>query len=936
MAVDPSTVLGSWDEVLFLPTNSTVGALTTGTGEAWSHPHSSNLLTDGWMTSYYGNQWGVAFNGSSTYIDCGSGATLDDLCAGGSTVQYELWVRNNGVIGAFYKILMKGAGFVLQYHLTAGAVEFIVDLATTDAKSGTTPTTLADGKWHHIVASYNDTTKVAAIAIDGTWQTGVGSQVGAGAYISDAASNLVFGKHSVSNTQYLNGAMGWVAIHNHAHYTVGTNFKPNRVYVSDAGEVEYWLFNEGTGNTITANVTAPANNGTITNGTWQPQWYPEGTPIVPTTLVSSGVTYNVIVGSGATIDDLHASDFTIEGWFRVPKTGVAQTLCYKGTYGVTGWRMFIGATGLFTASVHCATDATATSANRYDDNRWHYFKMVYDFTIDRKIRLYVDNVVDGVSGASAGAIDSDAAVVGVISHPASGMTGAHGWIMWSNTPRGAGMFSRSIPRAVDANTMARWIATAGATATLNDDSGNANHGTIANGTWNNTPGMDFDSPGGRIYGWGYAIGTDAISEGIKQTWTGLVAGKDYVIRALAYSEDGVGIPRIVIYDETNAAQITAITGLAMSTEWSPDVFILSFELPTLARGAAADCTSISIKLISTTAGNVGWHQCEWLNNLLDNPSLDTGAVADPWIPDGWVNQALDAGDSEIETVIRHSEGASIQLNSGASSESVSVTQNYTIGKFYSSGAFLYSSVNQAKHYACIPSTSRVLLQYSTVDARPTDPTVGASWLHYKFVVRCISASASLFNVYAIAGAAGGSERFADDCYFFALDDVTLTCTPASQANSLEGTGIRVDGLDRLTQLVTAWQAGKGKVTFTYTPRHSAAIVALLGNATPVIACFYADANNYILLDWSAANTIRLRYNAGGVGVQTGTYDATGAIVAGTAYNMDLRYTGGGMKLYINGGLVLTISAGVSFSVIPTTAYWGSDNSTTQQNDAVFG
>jgi hypothetical protein len=74
----------------------------------------------------------------------------------------------------------------------------------------------------------------------------------------------------------------------------------------------------------------------------------------------------------------------------------------------------------------------------------------------------------------------------------------------------------------------------------------------------------------------------------------------------------VGIPRVVVYDETNAAIITAITGLATSTEWTPDVFIISFELPTAARGAGADCTSISIKLISTTAGNVGWHQIELL------------------------------------------------------------------------------------------------------------------------------------------------------------------------------------------------------------------------------------------------------------------------------------------------------------------------------------
>ena len=168
-----------------------------------------------------------------------------------------------------------------------------------------------------------------------------------------------------------------------------------------------------------------------------------------------------------------------------------------------------------------------------------------------------------------------------------------------------------------------------------------------------------------------------------------------------------------------------------------------------------------------------------------------------------------------------------------------------------------------------------------------------------------------------------------------MDSVTLTCTPASQANSLEGTGIRVDGLDRLTQPTTAITANSGRIRFTYTPRHSASTVALFGNATPTIAHIYGDANNYIILDWSAANTIRLRYNAGGAGVQTGTWNATGAIVAGTNYNFDLRYTGSGMKLYINGALVITISAGVSFSVIPTTAYWGSDSSTTQQVDAVF-
>src|SRR3989338_3532282 len=41
---DPTEVTGSWDVVFDLPTNASTGSLATGTGNAWSHPHSSNLL----------------------------------------------------------------------------------------------------------------------------------------------------------------------------------------------------------------------------------------------------------------------------------------------------------------------------------------------------------------------------------------------------------------------------------------------------------------------------------------------------------------------------------------------------------------------------------------------------------------------------------------------------------------------------------------------------------------------------------------------------------------------------------------------------------------------------------------------------------------------------------------------------------------------------
>ncbi|MBP9759390.1 prepilin-type N-terminal cleavage/methylation domain-containing protein [Candidatus Dojkabacteria bacterium] len=41
---DPTLITGSWDVVFALPTNASTGTLATGTGNAWSHPHSSNLL----------------------------------------------------------------------------------------------------------------------------------------------------------------------------------------------------------------------------------------------------------------------------------------------------------------------------------------------------------------------------------------------------------------------------------------------------------------------------------------------------------------------------------------------------------------------------------------------------------------------------------------------------------------------------------------------------------------------------------------------------------------------------------------------------------------------------------------------------------------------------------------------------------------------------
>jgi hypothetical protein len=54
---DTTLVTGSWDVVFALPTDASPGELSS-LGQAWTHPHSSNNLTD-WhmMTTYSSSSW---------------------------------------------------------------------------------------------------------------------------------------------------------------------------------------------------------------------------------------------------------------------------------------------------------------------------------------------------------------------------------------------------------------------------------------------------------------------------------------------------------------------------------------------------------------------------------------------------------------------------------------------------------------------------------------------------------------------------------------------------------------------------------------------------------------------------------------------------------------------------------------------------------------
>jgi hypothetical protein len=195
--------------------------------------------------------------------------------------------------------------------------------------------------------------------------------------------------------------------------------------------------------------------------------------------VHATANYKATIDPSATINDLAASQMTAEGWFKITNTGVTQWLMVKGLYSANGWLFRVESTGVLTAKIWLTTgNIQESSVTRVDDNVWRHYKFTYDDLGDRKIRIYANSILIATSSAAAYPIASDAAVVGTIGRGTSGLTGAHGWVRWSNAIRGEEPITRKSPPPIDARTMGQWPVNEGSGATLTDVSGNANHGAM--------------------------------------------------------------------------------------------------------------------------------------------------------------------------------------------------------------------------------------------------------------------------------------------------------------------------------------------------------------------------------------------------------------------------------------------------------------------------
>jgi hypothetical protein len=992
--VDPTTITGSNDVVFCLPTDSTAGALVTGTGEAWSHPLDASLVDDTFMDqgNMPGGDWAIWFDGADTLVNCGSDASLDDLPSA-ATMSVGAFVRCDES-GGSYMVAMKGAiataGWWFQID-TDGRARFTVVLAGGIAAAyGPLDHLINDGKWHYVEGQYIDGTKTARTSVDGYWGS---ASVGAGAYASDAAIDLYIGRRVDAASRDWDGAIAWLEISDNSRHVAGTDFPESlpAAPFNDGNTTEAWSMETGSGAVAVAMVNTPANDGAIASGAWEAVWNRELTPVEPQSIEffafeNSGIDF----GSGANIDDLPSADCTIECWVRRGPTGASTSVLSKTNAPQTiGWRLVImNAGNARVVFIHATSNMVLTSTTLIDDDVWHHIAVDWDFgTLTG--RLLVDGIEEDTDIA-IGAYQADAAQdcicngINAVGNSETDMT--IGWIRISDNRRYTTTNivpeGRVNPPGNDANAHLLINMDDGTGTTATDTSGNGYNGTITfggNGRWLNTTDMEVDEPGAQMYHSGKVIGSDQALDGIKIQLEPTNPVDGVILPRISYGQSGRARP-IVDYNGTQFkypklhGTHTGAGGVPCEdTDGAWSQHIKGWTLYNITQGTSGVPTAIDgdgqgvtggpnfnngdeylwrppngdnycqhpigvygIWVHRTAAavvelqvvngageGSIQVHQMEVQESLAAEGDMENLAGA-PVKPPLWTVGNLDVGDTAVEAVIVHSGTQSWEwLPAATDNQNVfDGLGSIGVGQFVMQGCWFYGEANEELNLSSM-SVLRGALQYSLTDIdRPSANTL--VWHHRTGVWRRTT------NTYrsgiSSAGNAAVGNRYADDFFVILMNDVSLTVTPASEANSLEGTGLRIDGHDDVTQpdTLNILRQTYGAIGVFVTPRHDINVpFGQAGAPDEAIFTIRSGANNIYVFRQTGVGRLRLQYEIAGGGAVAVDYNPGGNWwPADDKRFLAVRWTPVWIRAWLDGVLTHDIAVAVAFALDFTTIYWG--------------
>ena len=930
---DPTLTTGSWDVVFALPTDSSTGALVSGTGEAWSHPHSSAVLDDSWgETAYSGSGWtdkdgplalnGLTFDGTDTSVIITDAVALQDLADDAFTA--EGWIRGDslgeGNTGHIFGKRGAGAdGWAMLVGIEG--LRLLVQAATTraDSRSGTDEW-FADGKLHHVAAQFNDAgNRRGYLWVDGIPVASYAFQSTAvGAIATDVGVDLYHGNRSDSAVAWDGLLGGWSRISNILRYANGEAFVPNgptNPPTPDGNTAWQTDYSDGAGNVLTDD-SGNGNDGFASSHTW---------------LASrdlDDISGDRIFGAGGYQFGVDAAD-----------EGITQTVTsvVSGTDYVIRPVVSVSADGnaipeiviydndndaaivTFTGPTYVGAHDGVTDTLILDDSsaRWVMSLVgaeVYNIT-DGSSGTIVTQTQTTISATLTGGTDNDWDVADTFRIVWSDGYSRHPWVE---------------PFTFEAQTteFAVLVVNAAASGSINVQQVEVQEQLVDN------PSLEygvFDDTLSTADVVTVTVGTTA-SGTLTDTFTengvylniAETAGTPGADVRYEFSVTGVGsVFNVVGRYEGNPAHtvnVEAWNGAGwdvLGTWGSSGTDSLQCWFPTPSHTIGG---KVVIRFDHASPGNVNH------DFFFDHVTLSEGT----FIPGGWTNNGLDAGDTGLEGVSPHSGSFSLHWDTTASVEGLTQIITSTSGQFYAIGGWFIG--DGAKSLIIDDDDNEWKYQATGLDISETG-TTATDWGHTTLVARATDTTPVLSQ---LAEASASGLRLTDDWYVVVMDDVAVTVTPASEANSAESGGLRVDGLDTATQPTEGiLRADEGRIVWQMRMRHSPANMRgfrQFGSQRVMRAT--GDVSNYVRIYIGDPNIITLSFNDGGSD-HLAMWDATGAWAADQLMEWEVRWDSDTMELVVDGSVRALITQPIDFDVIPATIYWGSRDTGQEQADAVF-
>jgi len=436
----------------------------------------------------------LQFDGKDDYVNCGSGSSLNDISG---VVSIEAWVKNNK---SKYNSIVNKRNDNIEGHWdfrysTSYGLQFVnFDSAGVPKITNSSGVTF-DNDWHHLVAVATDSE--VKIYMDGKKL----ATSGALAPIISTNINVKIGGWGLSGNYYLNGKIDEVKIYNRA-----LSEEEVRYHYNHGGPVAHWDMDEGSGSTIN-DKSGNGNDGTISGAAWTQGKYGSA-------LSFDGADDYVDAGSGGSLDI--TGSVTVSAWVKTSTTGTYQTIASKASWSLGGNQYLLyvhNGQARFTGT-NGSSEFNAVK-NGVTANEWHHVAGTYE---NNTFRVYVDGI-PGTSSVLTGTKSTTTQHFSIgasrVSSPIGFFPGIIDDVRVYNYARteeeirrdyNAGMAAHLGPSGktcsedpascMDYGLVGNWDMDEGSGSVINDNSGNNNHGTLANGPkWTqgkNGSALDFD------------------------------------------------------------------------------------------------------------------------------------------------------------------------------------------------------------------------------------------------------------------------------------------------------------------------------------------------------------------------------------------------------------------------------------------------------------